>query len=117
MYLHLGSAEEEISFSFERLFMKYPEIVLKKIGDNEALLDRIIWGFLNNRYYGSKNPSIDGDNQYIVNDTIQPKPVLNSENCEEIFFETNPMLKEISVDYKDQISYILTGAKKELGFN
>lgn len=112
--LHLGSAEEEISFSLERLFMKYPEKVLIQIGDYDALLDRLIWGFLNNRYYGPKDPFINNKNQYIFNDTIQPKPILNCENYEDIFFKTNPMLKLIWDDYKDQINYILSGVKKYL---
>lgn len=56
MTLTEGSAEEERSFSLERLFVKFPEIVLKHIGKNEELLDALTWGFLNNRAYGSNNP-------------------------------------------------------------
>jgi hypothetical protein len=47
-----GSAEEERSFALERLFVKYPEIVLNKIGKESYLLDDLTWGFLNNRCYG-----------------------------------------------------------------
>ena len=53
MMLTKGSAEEERSFALERLFVKYPEIVLNRIGKDNDFLNHLTWGFLNNRYYGS----------------------------------------------------------------
>ena len=96
--------------------MKYPETTLQQIGTDQDLLDRLIWGFINNRYYGAVNPYIDKNYKYVVNDTIQPKPVLNKNNCEKIFFETNPILQDLYPKYKEQIDYILKGAKDQLNF-
>lgn len=105
-----GSAEEERSFALERLFVKFPEIVFDKIGQNQGLLDDLVWGFVNNRYYGAKNPFDNNDFTAMTVYENGPKPILNQDNCESIFFETNPSLKEKYKDYQSQIDYIITAS-------
>lgn len=112
--INRNSAEEEISFSLERIFVKYPEITLKEIKKDSRLLDRLIWGFLNNRYYGAKNPYEDNDFRAMTVYENELKPILNDKNCEEIFYQLNPKLKYVYPLYKYQIDYILNGAKKNL---
>jgi len=113
---NMGSAEEEISFSLERIFMKYPETTLKQIGTDQDLLDKLIWGFINNRYYGAVNPYENKDYRAITKYEDEPRPILNKNNCEKIFFETNPILHDLYPKYKEQIDYILKGAKEQLNF-
>ena len=105
-----GSAEEERSFALERLFVKFPEIVLDKIGQNEDLLNDLVWGFVNNRYYGAKNPFDNNDFTAMTVYENGPKPILNENNCESIFFDTNPSLKKKYKDYQSQIDYIITAS-------
>lgn len=109
-----GSAEEERSFALERLFVKYPMVVLNRIGKNIELLDLLTWGYLNNRYYGTKNPFENEDYTAMTIYKTTPKPVLNKDNCKKIFFETNPSLKEKYTKYKFQIDYIINTAIKSL---
>lgn len=109
-----GSAEEERSFALERLFVKYPENVLNKIGKDNDLLNDLAWGFLNNRYYGAKNPYEKEDFTAMTVYEDSPKPVLNKNNCKSIFFKTNPSLKEKYTVYKYQIDYIINNASAEL---
>lgn len=114
MMLTKGSAEEERSFALERLFVKYPEIVLNRIGKDNDFLNHLTWGFLNNRYYGSINPfETENYTAMTVYEKV-PKPKLNKDNCKSIFFETNPSLKDIYYDYKYQIDYIINTAIKNL---
>lgn len=115
-YLSLtnGSAEEERSFAFERIFVKYPEIVLNKIGDNKEWLNYITWGFINNRYYGAVNPYENEEYTALTVYENTPEPVLNKTNCELIFFETNPTLKAKYIQYKNQLDFIINTAIEEL---
>lgn len=108
------SAEEERSFALERLFVKYPVIVLKRIGKNLELLDLLTWGFLNNRYYGAKTPFENEDYTAMTIYKNSPKPILKKDNCKKIFFETNPFLKEKYNTYKFQIDYIINTSIKGL---
>jgi hypothetical protein len=112
-----GSAEEERSFALERLFVKYPEIVLNKIGKDNDLLNDLTWGFLNNRYYGAKNPLEENDYTAMTVYDNGPKPTLNKDNCKSIFFETNPSMKTKYNDYKYQIDYIINAAIESLKEN
>lgn len=114
MELTIGSAEEERSFGLERLFVKYPEIVLQQIGNNEGLLNSLTWGFLNNRYYGAKNPFENDEYTAMTVYENGPKPILNKDNCKDIFFETNPSLKKKYNTYKYQVDFIINSAKAEL---
>lgn len=115
-YLSLtnGSAEEERSFALERLFVKHPEIVLVKIGDNKEWLDCLTWGFINNRYYGAVNPYEKEDYSAMTIYEDSQKPILNKEHCREIFFETNPILITKYNQYKYQIDYIINTAIENL---
>jgi hypothetical protein len=117
MRLTNGSAEEERAIDFERIFVLYPEIVLKQIGNNEELLDDIVFGFISNRRFGPKNPYENSDytaETYIENG---PKPILTTANCKTIFFETNPSLRTKYNEFKYQIDFIInhsiTGLKEE----
>jgi hypothetical protein len=105
-----GSAEEERSFALERLFVKFPEIVFVKIGQDEDLLNDLVWGFVNNRYYGAKSPFDNNDFTAMTFYEDGPKPILNQDNCKSIFFETNPTLKEKYKDYQFQIDYIINAS-------
>jgi len=114
MFYTYGSAEKEKSSALERLFVKFPEIVLKRIGENEELLIELSRGFINNRYYGAINPF---DNKEYTSMTINenvPKPILNKNNCMDIFFEANPTLIEKYNIYKYQIDFIINMAISEL---
>ena len=105
-----GSCEEERSFALERLLVKYPETLLKQVGKNTKLLNDLIWGFVNNRYNGAKNPQEDEDFTAMIVYEKKPKPILNKDNCKKIFFQTNPRLKIKYKKYKYQIDYIINGA-------
>lgn len=52
-----GSAEEEISFKLEQLFVRQPEYVLSSIGNDKSLFDQLEWGFVNNHYYDKNDQS------------------------------------------------------------
>lgn len=80
-----GSAEENLSYQFERIFEKHQEFVLSKIGNNKYLLNHLVWGFCNNHY--SKH--------------------LTAKNYRQIFFEYYPQLKTDYSQYKKQIDYLL----------
>jgi hypothetical protein len=112
-----GSAEEERYFALERIFVKFPETVFNRIGKDQGLLDNLTWGFLNNRYYGAKNPFENDEYTAMVVHDNGPKPILNKDNCKAIFFETNPTLKEKYTDYKYQIDYIINTANESLKEN
>ncbi|MCX7735702.1 MAG: hypothetical protein N2319_03215 [Candidatus Kapabacteria bacterium] len=109
-----GSAEEERSFALERLFVKFPEIVLEKIGNDYDLLNDLTWGFVNNRYYGAVNPFENDDYTTMTLYENGPKPILNKDNCKSIFFETNPSMRTKYNDYKYQIDYIINTAIENL---
>ncbi len=92
MVRHGGSAEEEISCSFERIFVNQPEDVLSVIGFHDGYLDQLAWGFLNNHY----------------------KLNLNSKNYREIFYRVNPKVKSLNPKYKKHIDYLLKSIAGEL---
>jgi len=110
MALTHGSAEEERAYALERLLVKYPEILLINIGTDKDLLNDLIWGFLNNRYYGAKNPLENWDYTAKRFNDSYPKPILNKENCKNIFFEAHPTLKDKYSSYKYQLDFIINGA-------
>ncbi len=92
MERHHGSTEEQISFSFERLFVQRPDDVLSIIGFNKDFLDKLEWGFVNNHY----------------------EQHLTSKNCKELFFLINPKVKRIYPKYKKEIDYLINSIAKEL---
>lgn len=100
MQRHTGSAEEEISFQFERLFVQQPGYILSLIGDNKDLLNQLVWGFLNNHSGGE--------------DSKSKKPKLNSTNYKTIFYQVNPKIKVIYPKYKKQIDYLFNQISAEL---
>jgi hypothetical protein len=102
--LHTGSAEEELSFSLERLFIKRPDDVLKYGG---SLLDDLAWGFVNNHYYGVKDPFENDPNKAFTKYENPPKRVLYQNNYKEMFFLVNPTLKSNYTKYQKQIDYLL----------
>ncbi len=112
-----GSSEEERSFALERLFVKYPEIVLNRIGKDYDFLDEIAWGFINNRYYGAINPFEGYDYTAMTVYENGIEPVLNKDNCKSIFFETNPIMKTKYNEYESQIDYIINSAIRSLKEN
>lgn len=104
------SPEEERTFSLERLFVKYPETVLRNIGKDTELLYNLTWGFLNNRMYGAKDPFENNEFKAMTVYSNGPTPVLTSENCAEIFWETVPSLKSKYEMYRWQIDAIIEDA-------
>ena len=105
MSLTDSSVEEERALDLERLFVRHPEAVLKRIGTDEPRLDDLVYGFIMNRNYGPKNPYEKEDYSAETFYKNGPKPVLNRNNCRKIFFETNPTLVCKYDQYKYQIDY------------
>ena len=106
---HKNSAEELLSYSFEHLFELYPEKVLKEIQiqDNSLhsyLLDHLVWGFLNNRYFEETEAK--------KGNRIRQRPVLNDMNYKEVFNITYLALTDKYEKYKTFIDYMLEGIKK-----
>lgn len=89
MKRHHGSAEEQISFSFEKLFARQPEFVLSIVGYNKDLLNQLEWGFVNNHS-------------------------LTSKNYKTVFFDINPEVKTTYPRYKKAIDYLLTEIGAEI---
>ena len=85
-----GSAEEQISFSFERIFAKRPEDVFTIIGFDKKLLDDIVWGFLNN------------------------ESALTNRNYKKRFYQAIPQAEGFHMKYKKQIDYLLAEISAEL---
>jgi hypothetical protein len=82
-----NSAEEALSFMFERIFIKKPETVFGTISQygqdrRNMLLKEIGWGFLNNNVNANEN------------------------NYKKLFFSKNPKLPGLYKTYKDYIDYI-----------
>jgi hypothetical protein len=109
-----GSAEEQIDFSFETIFFKFPKLVLDKMGNGDWYLNRLSWGFVNNRYYGINNANEGNPNIAMIKYANPPKPVLNKKNFEDIFFRINPEVKNLYPQYKEQIDKILLSIKEDL---
>jgi hypothetical protein len=103
-----GSAEEELSYVFERLFQRQAKSVLLKVDGDKYLLDHLVWGFLNNHYYNSK----DIDKVRGGSNTIPPQ--LNVNNYKKIFFGLSPQVKGIYPEYKKSIDYLLSQIYAEL---
>jgi hypothetical protein len=85
-----GSAEEAISFCFEKLFVQQPEYTLSLIGYNKGLLNELEWGFVSN------------------------ETDLTSKNCKKRFYQINPGLKAVYPKYKKAIDYLLSEISGEL---
>lgn len=77
-----GSAEEQLSFSFEKIFVERPADVLSLIGNDADLLNSLEWGFVNNESFTSKN-------------------------CRTRFFQVAPAAKVLYPKYKTQIDYLI----------
>jgi hypothetical protein len=94
-----GSAEEELSFCFEKLFFHNPLTVMEEIyvlhpTDQKYLLDHLAWGFVNNRSYGKDDPYNDLPNKAMIRLNETRPVVLSSMNYEDIFFKVYPPLKK-----------------------
>ncbi|GAA3969022.1 hypothetical protein [Mucilaginibacter dorajii] len=90
MKRHSTSAEEQMAFSFEQIFVKQPAYVLAAVGQNTALLDQLEWGVVNN----------------------QPNIKLN--NYKTAFYSAYPALKQLYPKYKKQVDYLLNAIAAEL---
>lgn len=114
-----NSAEEQLSFSFENIFVHRPRTVLEQIhrkhtGKREYLLGHLAWGFLNNRYYGI-TASNNGNSSAATADSVnEPRPVLGSSNYKEIFFSLNPEIRSLYGTYPGLINDLLSEIGKEL---
>jgi len=80
------SVEEQLSFSFEPIFYKKPEIVLLEISklveaDKTLLLGKIGWGFINNNH-------------------------VNQENYKEIFLKKDDRVEKLYKKYKKEFDQI-----------
>lgn len=87
-----GSAEEELSFSFEKIFTQNPGDALSTIGNNHDLLNQLGWGFINNHWNSKLTPG----------------------NCKALFFRVNPKAKELYPRYKTEIDYLISEIAGEL---
>lgn len=87
-----GSAEEEMCFLLEKLFVQRPEDVLVTIGNDKSLINQLAWGFINNHY---------SDN-------------LTTTNYRTAFYKINHKIKAIYPHYKSQIDKVLAEIKAEL---
>jgi len=87
-----SSAEEQLSFSFEEIFVQRPEDVLSLIKNDHDLLNQLGWGFVNN------HSGLD----------------LTAKNCKKVFFQVNPKVKEIYPKYKKEIDYLINDIAGEL---
>ena len=103
---HLGSAEEQRSFSFEYLFKQNPKRVLSIVNSDTTLLDHVAWGFMNNRLYGVDDPYQNDPNKEYTAYYKEPKRVLTIQAFKDIFYKTYPSLKNDTI-YSKQIEYLL----------
>jgi hypothetical protein len=108
-----GSAEEQLSFSFENIFVKRPESVLLNISKQDSitrdrLLSSLAWGFVNNRMYGAIDPAQDDPFKAMTVYNNPPKPILNSRNYKSIYFSLNPNFKTLYPKYRAYIDYELS---------
>jgi len=90
MKRHHASAEEQINFSFEKLFIQRPEDVLSFVGSDEDLLNKLEWGFVHNHTH------------------------LNRKNYRTVFYRANPQIRRIYPKYKKAIDYLLGEIRGEL---
>jgi hypothetical protein len=108
-----GSAEEQMSFSFENIFKQNPKRVFSLIGIDTALLDHIAWGFMGNRLYGENNPYERDPNKAYTVYNNEPIRTLTVKTYKNIFFNVYPSLKKCEL-FKKQIEYLLTTIKEGL---
>ena len=109
---HKNSAEEELSFAFERIFQRKPSTVLKCISESDSisqiyLLDEIVWGFVNNRMYGVESPFVDYPDKAFIFMENPPPVKLTVETYKDIFFQLNSQLEDLKLLYPKEIGYIL----------
>jgi hypothetical protein len=114
----LDSPDEAFAYATERLFAAKPEQVLGYIHNQPdsiktILLDDIVWGFLNNRIYGAKNP-------YHLEESPSgrlekpPPEILNKNTYRSIFFDLNNRMGKVNLKYPDEVGYILKSSYKFL---
>ncbi|MDN3583489.1 hypothetical protein [Mucilaginibacter flavus] len=87
---HSASAEEQMAYSFEQIFVKQPAYVLAAVGQNTALLDQLEWGVVNNQ------------------------PAIKLNNYKTAFYSTYPAVKLLYPKYKKQVDYLLNAIAAEL---
>jgi hypothetical protein len=90
MKRHSTSADEQMAFSFEQIFVKQPAYVLTAVGQNTALLDQLEWGVVNNQHHIKLN------------------------NYKTAFYSAYPSLKLLYPKYKKQVDYLLNAIAAEL---
>lgn len=96
--LNEGSAEEEISCSFDRVFGKYPERVLIEISKysekkRSFLVGHLSWGFMNNYYQEMK------DSKLLIKEFFFTKHLKAKELTNRFSDVLNMIIKDI--DYTD----------------
>jgi len=109
---HSGSAEEELSFSFERIFRTHPREILKRINSSDEksqkyFLDQIVWGFVNNRLYGIKDPDTDISSSAFIITEPAPECKLKVSTYKNMFFSLNNELLQLKKEYPEEITYLL----------
>jgi hypothetical protein len=117
-----NSAEEQIDFSFEKLFVKYPKRVLIDMSKFDSdtkndLLWRLSWGFVNNRCYGPIDPFDDNPFKAMTVYNNPPKVVLDSTNYKNIYFSLNPEIKVAYLTFKNEIELVLSHILTMIRFN
>lgn len=105
------SADEDYSLALERVFAKDPETVLRRLhglpsSERTALLNDIVWGFLNNRLYGATNPLFKNPRSAHSTEPL-PAEVLNLYTYERIFYQLHPDLRPLSRLYQAEVDFIL----------
>lgn len=110
---HIGSAEEQISFSFENLFYLQPKLILDEILINgesiqKELLTSLVWGFLNNRCFGINDPYKDNPFKAMTHYENTPEPILNKSNYREIFYKVYPITKQLYPEYQKMYEYMFS---------
>ena len=108
---HIGSVEEQISFSFENLFTLRPKLILDEILKADTtvqidLLSSLAWGFLNNRAHGTEDPFADNPLKAVTVNNNPPDAILNKSNYKEIFYLIHPKTKNLYSEYPGQYDYI-----------
>ena len=118
LYKNKNSAEEELSFCFEKFFYREPIKVLKMISrvdsiDQKYFLDCISWGFINNRSFGKDDPHNDLPNKAMICTIDTISAILNLENHENMFYTTYPVLKD-NHSFSSVNSYLVNSIKEYL---
>jgi hypothetical protein len=108
-----GSAEEQLDFSFENIFVKRPESVLVEISKQDSsyihrLLSDLAWGFVNNRAFGIEDPFANNQFKAMTVHNDPPKVILDSTNYRFIYFSLNPAIKRLYPKYRNYIEFELS---------